>query len=374
MHQASESEILIRSLYQVTNEYQKGFDFQIAQLLMMGLERFDLDIGILSKVEANNYLVEHAIAPDDVELNSGDVFDYHSTYCEITCKSIAPICIEHCGKHDKYATHPAYKSFGLESYIGIPIFVDQKLYGTLNFSSPKPYHRKFKEFDVDVMKLMASWIEVEIVRRRQERKLKELNEKLEYQAFHDPLTQLPNRRCLFKTLNAEVEQLNGVGGGTLALVDIDLFKQVNDTYGHQMGDHVLKKIADVLRNSTHGGEFAARFGGEEFVIWYPNAKPNDVEERIKTLLYKVKEIVLDRKPVTVSVGACHFEISARSTKSERVSVLDSLLKVADDCLYMAKKNGRDQFIARLFQEVAVSASSVPTPESTSTYTPASKSA
>ncbi|MEZ8775252.1 diguanylate cyclase, partial [Vibrio sp. 10N.247.310.17] len=250
MHQANESEVVIRRLYQITNDYRKGFDIQIAQLLIMGLERFNLDIGILSKVEGNTYLVEHSVTPEGVELNSGDIFDYSSTYCEITCKSVGPICIEHCGKHDKYATHPAYQSFGLESYIGIPIFVNDELYGTLNFSSPAPYHREFKEFDIDVMRLMASWIEVELVRRQQERKLTELNEKLEYQALYDPLTHLPNRRCLFKTLNAEVEQLKGsLGKGTLAVVDIDFFKVVNDTYGHQMGDVVLKKVANVLRNN-----------------------------------------------------------------------------------------------------------------------------
>ena len=57
MNQASESEIVIRRLYQITNDYRKGFDIQIAQLLIMGLERFNLDIGILSKVEGNTYLV-----------------------------------------------------------------------------------------------------------------------------------------------------------------------------------------------------------------------------------------------------------------------------------------------------------------------------
>ncbi|CAK1708225.1 Diguanylate cyclase [Vibrio crassostreae] len=351
MNQASESEIVIRRLYQITNDYRKGFDSQIAQLLIMGLERFNLDIGILSKVDGNTYLVEHCVTPEGVELNSGDTFDYRSTYCEITCKSISPICIEHCGKHDKYATHPAYQSFGLESYIGIPIFVNDELYGTLNFSSPAPYHREFKEFDIDVMRLMASWIEVELVRRQQERKLKELNEKLEYQALYDPLTHLPNRRCLFKTLNAEVEQLKGsLGKGTLAVVDIDFFKVVNDTYGHQMGDVVLKKVANVLSHNTQEGEFVARFGGEEFILWYPNRTPSYVEDKFMILLQEMKKITLDRKPVTVSIGACHFELSTGDTKGERMSALDSLIKVADECLYIAKQNGRDQFISRPYHQ------------------------
>ena len=351
MHQASESEIVIRRLYQITNDYRKGFDIQIAQLLIMGLERFDLDIGILSKVDGNTYLVEHCVTPEGVDLKSGDMFDYRSTYCEITCKSSGPICIEHCGKHKIYARHPAYQSFGLESYIGIPIFVDGELYGTLNFSSGNPYYREFKEFDIDVMKLMASWIEVELVRRQQEHKLKELNEKLEYQALYDPLTHLPNRRCLFKTLNAEVEQLKGsLGKGTLAVVDIDFFKQVNDTYGHQMGDVVLKKVANVLSNNTQEGEFVARFGGEEFILWYPNSNPSGVEDKFRSLLEDMKKITLDRKPVTVSIGACHFELSTGDSKGERMSALDSLIKVADECLYIAKQNGRDQFVSRPYHQ------------------------
>lgn len=64
----------------------------------------------------------------------------------------------------------------------------------------------------------------------------------------------------------------------------------------------------------------------------------------------MKAITLDRKPVTISVGACHFEMSAGESKSERMSALDSLIKVADDCLYMAKENGRDQFVARPFYQ------------------------
>lgn len=351
MHQASESEVVIRRLYQITNDYRKGFDNQIAQLLNMGLERFNLDIGILSKIDGNTYFVEHCVKPEDVDLHRGDTFEYCSTYCEITCKSIGPTCIEHCGKHDQYATHPAYQSFGLESYIGIPIFVNDELYGTLNFSSPAAYHREFKEFDIDVMRLMASWIEVELVRRQQERKLKDLNEKLEYQALYDPLTHLPNRRCLFKTLNAEVEQLKGsLRKGTLAVVDIDFFKQVNDTYGHQMGDAVLKKVANLLSKNTQEGEFVARFGGEEFILWYPNSTQNGVEDKLIALLQEIKQITLDRKPVTISIGACHFELSTGDTKGERMSALDKLIKVADECLYIAKKNGRDQFISRPYHQ------------------------
>lgn len=359
MSRASESEVVIRRLYQITNDYKKGFDVQIVQLLEMGLQRFELDIGILSKVDGSNYTVQHCVTPEDVTLKQGDSFDYRATYCEITCRSSGPISIEHCGEHDVHARHPAYQAFGLESYIGIPIHVDNEIYGTLNFSSPTPYYRKFKEIDIDVMKLMASWIEVELVRRAQEQRLQQLNEKLEYQALYDPLTGLPNRRCLFKKLNAEVAKLReGEGIGSLAVIDIDHFKKVNDKYGHQIGDDVLKKIAKVLKENTYEHGIAARFGGEEFIVCYPQSTPEYAESRMTQLLQAVKNITLDREPVTISAGVCHFQLSNQDEQINKMSTLDNLIKVADECLYLAKENGRDQYVSRPYimnpQKVSIS--------------------
>ncbi|MFC3151370.1 ATP-binding protein [Litoribrevibacter euphylliae] len=172
----SESERLIRRIYQITNAYDKGFDYQIQELLRLGLERFVLDIAILSNIEDGDYTVMHCVTPDGVELKPGDKFDVGITYCNITCTSRQPVAIEHMGKNDKYSTHPAYAAFQLESYIGVPIHVNGRLYGTLNFSSPNPYPRQFRDVDIDALKLMASWIEVELKRQVQEKKLQKANQ------------------------------------------------------------------------------------------------------------------------------------------------------------------------------------------------------
>ncbi|GLQ30347.1 GAF domain-containing hybrid sensor histidine kinase/response regulator [Litoribrevibacter albus] len=172
----SESERLIRRIYQITNEYKKGFDYQIQELLKLGLERFNLDIAILSNIEDGNYTVMHCVTPEGVELNPGDNFDLGITYCQITCTAREPVAIEHMGEDDKYSSHPAYAAFQLESYIGVPIRVNDRLYGTLNFSSPTPYPRQFRDVDIDALKLMASWIEVELLRLEQEKKLKKANQ------------------------------------------------------------------------------------------------------------------------------------------------------------------------------------------------------
>ena len=339
------SETVIRRLYQITNDYQKGFDIQITQLIMLGLERFNLDIVILSRVEKDVYTVLYCITPEEVDLNPGDVFDYRSTYCQITCSSFGPVAIEHMGKDDKYAKHPAYEAFGLESYIGVPIFIDEEIFGTLNFSSARAYPRSFEDIDIDALKLMASWIEVELIRRKQEERLKELNSQLEYQAFHDVLTGVANRRCMFKTIDSDIERiLLAEGKGSIAVLDIDHFKKVNDKYGHQVGDDVIRKTAQTLKSRLGEMDFIARLGGEEFVIWLPERSVQEREEIFKRLHQSVSEVVLDKDSITVSIGVCHFDFDAKNSFDMKKTVLEHLIDLADTALYEAKKQGRDRVI------------------------------
>jgi len=350
-----ESEKVIRRLYQITNDYQKGFDIQVSQLIMMGLERFDLDIGILSHIEGDKYTVLNCVTPEGVELNNGDTFDFDKTYCEITCQSFGPVMIENMGEHDQYATHPAYQAFGLESYIGVPIFIDDQIFGTLNFSSAVPYPREFKDIDIDALKLMASWIEVELIRRKQEQRLQQLNARLEYQAYHDALTGVANRRSMFKTVHLDIERMKRAGGkGTLAVIDIDHFKRVNDTHGHQIGDEVLKKVASAIESQLTESDFVARFGGEEFVAWLPERSTETRREIVEQVRTCVNGIEVDGKPITVSVGSCEFDFANLEHVQSDKATLDEIIHVADDNLYAAKEAGRNKTINSDW-EVSVSA-------------------
>ncbi|KHA60668.1 diguanylate cyclase [Vibrio variabilis] len=347
----SESEKVIRRLYQITNDYQKGFDIQVSQLIMMGLERFDLDIGILSHIEGDKYTVLHCVTPEGVELNIGDTFEFDKTYCQITCGSFGPVMIENMGESDKYATHPAYQAFGLESYIGVPIFIDDEIFGTLNFSSAIPYPRKFKEIDVDALKLMASWIEVELIRRKQEERLQQLNARLEYQAYHDTLTGVANRRSLFKTVHLDIERMKRAGGkGTLAIVDIDHFKLVNDNHGHQIGDDVLKKVATAIQAQLVESDFIARFGGEEFVVWLPERALEERRSIVEKVRTCVNSILVDGQPITVSVGACEFDFSSLVNQQCNKATLDEIIHIADDNLYRAKDAGRNTTVRSCWSE------------------------
>lgn len=344
---ASSSERVIRRLYEITNNHHLGFDRQIQQILQMGLERFNLDIGILAKIEGNIYTVKHCVVPVGVELTSGATFDFGATYCHITCKAAQPVAIEHVAKDDRYANHPAYLAFGLESYIGIPIKLNGELYGTLNFSSATPYKRKFQESDIDALQLVAAWIEVELVRRGQEKRLQELNQILERKAYEDSLTCIPNRRAMFKHVSPDLSRvIRDKGNVSLAIIDIDLFKNINDTYGHQKGDEVLKQVASSLNNDKRDYDFLSRFGGEEFLLWLPNTNIASATTVCTRMKNNIEKLTLCASKITISIGISNYSdgdfqhLHNSKSKFNRL-LLDELIAEADKALYKAKDAGRN---------------------------------
>ncbi|MBD1388064.1 sensor domain-containing diguanylate cyclase [Neiella sp. HB171785] len=340
----SSSEAVIRRLYQITQDYERGFEHQITELIRMGLTRFKLDIGILSHVVGELYTVDYCVVPDGIELKKGDEFDFKSTYCAITCKAKGPVAIENMGQDDRYASHPAYQAFGLESYIGIPIRFDGQVYGTLNFSSAIPYTRQFEEIDIDALQLMASWIEVELIRRKQEQQLEALNQKLKFQAYYDSLTNIPNRRGMFKHMMKELNRASrNQSQGSLSLVDIDFFKRVNDTYGHSVGDQVLQQVAQTISEALREYDYVARLGGEEFVLWFPDTNEADNLEVCRRIMASIKRIERLPEPLTVSIGSCQLDCK-NCNKIDAADTLADLLEKADKALYQAKADGRNRLV------------------------------
>lgn len=171
-------------------------------------------------------------------------------------------------------------------------------------------------------------------RRRREERTRESLAAAEERAAVDPLTGLANHRTFHERLAAEVGSARRRGRAlALVLMDLDHFKQVNDRHGHQVGDRVLQRAAEVLRAETRAGELVARVGGEEFAMLLPGA---DGEEA-----YRAAERV--RRAVA---GASFPEVGAM-TMSAGVSDLsqgrdpDTLYRLADAALYRAKHGGRD---------------------------------
>lgn len=124
----------LETLYRTTLDPTVDFEAMVDQLLNLGLQIFGLKLAILSQVESADYYVRHIIAPDGAP-RPGAKFDLSETYCVHTLAAKAPVSFHHVA-NSEIKNHPCYKNFQLESYIGAPVFVGEKRYGTLNFSSP----------------------------------------------------------------------------------------------------------------------------------------------------------------------------------------------------------------------------------------------
>jgi diguanylate cyclase (GGDEF)-like protein len=154
------------------------------------------------------------------------------------------------------------------------------------------------------------------------------------QAVTDPLTRLPNHRAFHEALRSEVARAVRHGRSlSLAVIDIDHFKRLNDVYGHQEGDRVLREVADRLASSVRAGEMVARVGGEEFAWILPETEAGGAGEAIERARAAISSRPLvARERVTVSAGICDLTHSSSA---------DELYRLADGALYWAKANGRN---------------------------------
>jgi diguanylate cyclase (GGDEF)-like protein len=168
-----------------------------------------------------------------------------------------------------------------------------------------------------------------------EEKVKERTKELKKMTITDELTGLFNRGRILKLLEIEVEKAKRYNRNlSVIMMDIDFFKRVNDNYGHQFGDKVLKTLSNILKQNTRNIDFVGRYGGEEFLIILPETDLKKAYLAAEKLREKIKETEINGldSNITVSCGAAQF-------KDE---LSDQLIKRADDLLYKAKANGRDR--------------------------------
>ena len=160
----------------------------------------------------------------------------------------------------------------------------------------------------------------------------------------DPLTGLNNRRAFYDKTGALWSQSIRHGHPTsVMLLDIDLFKQVNDAYGHAHGDEVLKATAAILRQSIRLGDVLARWGGEEFIVFLPETGRDEA-----TMLAERLRAAIAGMRVSHGTGASVVTASFGIAQKERAHLtLDDLIAAADECLYQSKQQGRNRVTAAL---------------------------
>lgn len=173
-----------------------------------------------------------------------------------------------------------------------------------------------------------------------EGKLVEYNNRLKIQANTDILTGLYNRRKAMEYMDEISNKAETGNGFSLCICDIDFFKKVNDQYGHDVGDEVLVKISEIFQQEIQKGNFAARWGGEEFLLLFPSCNGDqaymqltEIRQKIKNLLFQAGNVSFG---VTMTFGLVEYDFN---------NGLKSTIKEADEKLYSGKEQGRDRIIS-----------------------------
>ena len=259
---------------------------------------------------------------------------------------------------DAHSTLKIGKSFGTaadtpaHSILALPFSAMNRVVGCLEMVSDHP--SRFDEIEYHLSLLVAAHLSsaMENILTRQELatanarlrnhdlRLTQLNEKLRQLAHTDEVTGLFNKRRLFERLDMEVARARRYGEVLSCLmIDVDDFKHINDTYGHQAGDQVLRQIGDLLQRSLRVTDFKARYGGEEFTVLLPrtnSAGAFRVSENLRST-FMTHDFVLPTTTVrlTVSIGvACCSTFDTLDAQQ--------VIRLADSALYRAKRGGKNK--------------------------------
>jgi len=317
----------LQRLHSITVDPRLDHAERLQALLALGGDHLSLPLAIQSRVVGDTYTVERCRDPSGA-LQPGAEFSLAGTYCAFTVAADAPLGFHHAGRSEVRA-HPCYASFGLEAYLGCPIRVRGAPYGTLNFSRAEAV-RPFTRNQLAFVRLLADWIGQSIEQRDAEQELERL-------ARTDALTGLMNRRATMESLAWQLAHANRSRLPlSIVMCDLDHFKSVNDTWGHDGGDDVLKGFAATASGIAREVDRCGRIGGEEFVFLLPDTDSAGARAFAERLLETVKA-------TSVAVGTRGIQrvsVSLGVATAGPHETVEGLLARADRALYSAKETGR----------------------------------
>ena len=318
------------TLWQLATNRAKSDGEKVYLMLSLGLETLGMEAAMVTEVVGERILVRHA-AGGLTAFGAGQEFNLSDTLCSQVMRTREGLFGADLPNYPQFKDHPLVAVMGFHVYVSAPIWVGDRIYGTLVFLRRKAIQGGFRDDDKAFIELLASWFGQTLLQQRQREVLEDL-------AMTDSLTRLPNRRAAELRFAEEIARARRDGERfAVAICDLDRFKLINDHYGHDVGDEVLRQVAAVMKGELREGDWVARWGGEEFIVLLHQSQGEDAFGAMERLRIAVKAQPLRTQQglldITTSIGIGVF----RSSDEDIARVLSE----ADGCLYEAKKNGRD---------------------------------
>jgi diguanylate cyclase (GGDEF)-like protein len=301
------------------------------------LARFTRYLQLLHRLSTTNYATIQALFADYLQTGceifgsrNGAIFGQEGGALHLLATFGPPGEDLHAG-HVFASSNTLIINTGPELYVGSPVLIEEVTWGTISFwdaggVAGESLHPQAKE----IAELMAKSIGIAIHQRQ-------LTDQLAFQARHDALTGLPNRLYMQEKLDQALAMAREQSGGVaVAFIDIDRFKQINDTLGHGVGDRVLQQVANRLRNCMLPEDTLARMGGDEFTAILASTDPRQHVKTIRKLLSGVRapcRVGEHELFVTASIGVSFYPAHGEDAAT--------LLRNADSAMYTAKYRGKN---------------------------------
>lgn len=306
----------------ITEEWQGIIDLMARIInvpagLIMRLNDGNLEVFTSSNTVNNPYSV-----------GDNEIMDNSGLYCESVIKTNNVLKVPNALKDIHWENNPDVK-LNMISYLGYPIhYPDGSIFGTICVLDNKENHynkdyeelvEQFRNFTEGILELL------------------EQNNELEYLSQIDPLTKMLNRRTLFKRVEEEIARTKRYDRSlSFILLDIDFFKKVNDSFGHQAGDFVLEQISEKLKDVLRPHDVLGRYGGEEFFICLPETNYSSAHNLAKRILKEISELKIKYDSYNLTIN-----MSAGVIEYEKDETLKSIISRVDNLLYKAKDSGRN---------------------------------
>jgi diguanylate cyclase (GGDEF)-like protein len=325
---------MLSRLHQITLDLLKYIEIDqlLDALVNMTADFLDAPYAEIMLLE-NDTLIVQAATPNQKHLIGGRVGRGEAVLSWQAFDTHLPAVLRDYTNWEQH--HRVYDDFTLHAVADFPVLNNELCIGVLAFGRDQPEY-EFTKDQIQHGLLLANLTGLVLQNAR-------LREALREQSIRDPLTGLFNRRYMEESLQQEISrvirQLHPV---SIIMLDIDHFKNFNDTFGHASGDMLLREFGKLLQSHVRAEDIACRYGGEEFILIMPHVTLEVALERAERLRQAAFEIHIHDggqvyRNVTISLGAAVFPQHGKT--------IETVLKAADDALYRAKRAGRNRVMA-----------------------------